>query len=103
VAPPGLIYLATNRAAGKLIMHRTDADFAAFKRVPIEAHQREPLRILGRCVMGNHGHLLVWPKREGPDGEQAWVTRTVKRLRLEHAVHREGRPSLKQSGPQQAQ
>ena len=39
-------------------------DYAAFERVLEEAFRREPLRILGYCVMPNHWHLVVWPQDE---------------------------------------
>jgi putative transposase len=42
-----------------------DADFEAFQRVMIEAHQRHPIRIPSYCVLSNHRHLVVWPEADG--------------------------------------
>jgi putative transposase len=36
-----------------------DADFEAFERVQIEAHQRHPIRVLSYCVLSNHWHFVV--------------------------------------------
>lgn len=80
VAPPGLVYHVTNRTAGKFIMLRREADFAAFERVLLEAHEREPLRILAWCLMGNHWHFVVWPSQEGQ------MSRFFRWLTLTHAV-----------------
>ena len=80
VAPPGLVYHVTNRTAGKFIMLRREDDFAAFERVLLEAHEREPLRILAYCLMGNHWHFIVWPSKPGQ------LSRFFRWLTLTHAV-----------------
>src|SRR5207244_3519463 len=41
------------------------ANFEAFQRVLIEAHQRHPIRILSDCVWSNHWHFAVWPEADG--------------------------------------
>ena len=46
-------------------MFRKDADFEAFERVMVEAHQRQPIRVLSYCVMSNHWHFVVWPEHDG--------------------------------------
>ena len=46
-------------------MFRKDADFEAFERVMVEAHQRQPVRILSYCVLSNHWHFVVWPEEDG--------------------------------------
>ena len=80
IAPPGMIYHVTNRTAGKFIMLRRDEDFAAFQRVLLQAHQRDPLDILAWCLMGNHWHFVVRPTREGQ------LSRFFRWLTLTHAV-----------------
>ena len=45
-------------------MFRKDADFEAFERVMVEAHQRQPIRILSYCVLSNHWHFVAWPGTE---------------------------------------
>ena len=60
-----LLYHVLNRANARITLFEKDEDYAAFERVLDEAHAREPLRLLGYCVMPNHWHMVVWPKRGG--------------------------------------
>jgi putative transposase len=46
-------------------MFRKAAEFEAFERVMLEAHHREPIRILAYCILSNHWHFVVWPERDG--------------------------------------
>ena len=59
------MYLVLNRSVGKRHLFGKDADFEAFQRVMIEAHQRYPIRILSDCVLSNHWHFAVWPDADG--------------------------------------
>ena len=61
-------------------MFRMDADFEAFERVMVEAHQRQPIRILSYCVMSNHWHFIVWAEHDGQ------LTDYFRRLAHTHAV-----------------
>jgi putative transposase len=54
-----------NRSVGKMHLLEGDADFEAFQRVLIEAHQRHPIRILAYCILSNHWHFVVWPEADG--------------------------------------
>jgi len=62
--PAGYIYHVLNRAAGRIALFRKDADYAAFQRVMLLAHQLVPLRILDWCIMKNHWHFIVWPQTD---------------------------------------
>ena len=68
IAPGGQMYNVLNRAAARFRMLRTDEDFAAFHAVSEEALERSPTRILSYGFMGNHWHLVVWPRRDGEHG-----------------------------------
>lgn len=57
----GMAYHVLNRAIGRQTLFEEPADYDAFERVLEQAHQREPLRILGYCIMPNHWHLVLWP------------------------------------------
>ncbi len=46
-------------------MFRKEDDFKAFQRVMIEAHERQPIRIVSHCVLSNHWHFVVWPEQDG--------------------------------------
>jgi putative transposase len=64
-APGGLVYHVLNRTVAGLPLFRQDADYETFEQIMIEAHQRHPLRILAWCLMRNHWHFVVWPRKEG--------------------------------------
>ncbi|MEA1950878.1 MAG: transposase [Planctomycetota bacterium] len=54
-----------NRSVAGLPLFRKEADFAAFERIMVEAHERHPIRILAWCMMRNHWHFILWPREEG--------------------------------------
>ena len=59
------MYHVLNRSVGKMHLFGKDADFEAFQRLMIEAHQRHPIRILSYWVLSNHWHFAVWPDADG--------------------------------------
>jgi putative transposase len=65
VAPGGQVYHVLNRSVGKTKLFGKDAEFEAFQRVMIEAHQRHPMRILSYALLSNHWHFVVWPRKDG--------------------------------------
>src|SRR3954447_5249300 len=64
-APGGQVYHVLNRSVGRMRLFGKDADFEAFQRVIVEAHQRHPIRVLSYCVLSNHWHFVVWPDGDG--------------------------------------
>jgi putative transposase len=54
-----------NRAVARLPLFRKDADYEAFEQVVLEAHQKFPIEILAYCVMPNHWHFVLRPRKEG--------------------------------------
>ena len=77
-APGGLIYHVLNRAAGRRELFHDAGDYAAFVRALAETLEREPIRVLGYCVMGNHWHLVLWPESDGQ------LARFMQRLTVTH-------------------
>ena len=65
IAPGGVVYHVVNRANGRLRLFRKETDFLAFYNVLLQAQQRHPIRLLAWCLMSNHWHFVVWPRREG--------------------------------------
>lgn len=59
------MYHVLNRSVAGLPLFRKEADYEAFERVLIEAHDRCPTRLLAWCMMRNHWHFVVWPREEG--------------------------------------
>jgi putative transposase len=54
-APRGYVYHALKRAVARLPLFEKAGDFAAFEHVMVEAQARCPIRILGYCLLPNHG------------------------------------------------
>jgi putative transposase len=63
--PAGYIYHVLNRSNAGMRLFRRDDDYALFEQIVGEVLQRAPTRLLGWCIMPDHWHLIVWPKREG--------------------------------------
>ena len=78
-APGGVVYHVLNRANGKLKLLKHENDFLAFEKIMLEAFERVPIRILDWCIMSNHWHFVLWPKRDGE------LTAFVRWLTLTHA------------------
>ena len=75
--PGGLVYHIWNRAAGRLRLFKKRQDYLAFVRLLVEAHERHPIRILDFCLMPNHWHFVVHPRRDGEvTAFFRWLTHT---------------------------
>jgi putative transposase len=74
----GYVYHVLNRANGRLPIFRKDGDFDAYQRILGQALQHVPgMRLLGYCVMPNHWHLVLWPRKDGELADFAhWMTLT---------------------------
>ena len=86
IALGGYVYHALNRANGRLRIFRKDNDFLAFERVLAEGAERFDMRICGHCIMGNHWHLLLWPRADGDLSQfMRWISLT--HTQRYHASH----------------
>ena len=66
-----------NRANVRRTLFEDDGDYAAFERVLAQACERVSMRLLAYCVMLNHWHLVVWPRRDGELSRfMNWLTLT---------------------------
>lgn len=75
--PGGIVYHVLNRANASLTIFRDDDEYAAFEQALAEAHARVPVRLLAYCLMPDHWHLIVWPRREHDLSEfMRWLTVT---------------------------
>ena len=58
--------IAPMGANGRLTIFRKDRDYEAFERILGEALEHVPgMRLLAYCLMPNHWHLVLWPRRDG--------------------------------------
>jgi putative transposase len=72
-----LVYHALNRAVARLPLFQKDADYDAFLQVMHEALERHPTRLLAFCIMPNHWHMLLWPRKDGElTAFLRWLTHT---------------------------
>src|SRR2546429_218454 len=76
-AAGGYVYHVLNRGVGRYAFFKKTTDYDAFVRVLAEAHERTPMRVLGYCLMPNHLHLVLWPRKDGELSEfMRWLTVT---------------------------
>lgn len=61
----GVVSHVVNRGNGRATVFHDEDDYAAFVGLLGEACDREPMRVVGCCLMSNHFHLLLWPPEEG--------------------------------------
>jgi putative transposase len=86
VAPGGNVFHVLNRANGRLRLFKKDGDFLAFETLLAEAVQRLPMRIVAWCLMSNHWHLVLWPRRDGElSAFMGWLSLThAQRWKMAH-------------------
>ncbi len=86
IAPGGGIYHVLNRGVGKMTLFRGKRDHEAFQRCLLLAMNAVPMRVLAYCVMSNHWHLVLWPRRDGD------LAKFMLRLTISHvrrwSIHR---------------
>ena len=78
VAPGGMVFHVLNRGGGRLRLFGKNADYEAFERVLEETLAVRPMRLCTYCLMPNHWHLVLWPRRDGDLG------RFMQRLSITH-------------------
>jgi putative transposase len=78
IAPGGLIYHVLNRGVGRMDLFRKEKDYAAFVRCLIDTLKTTAVPVLGYCLMSNHWHLVLWPRRDGD------LARFMMRLTITH-------------------
>lgn len=77
LAPGGIGYHALNRGNGRDTLFDKPEDYSAFERIMTQAMDRCPIRLLAYCLMPNHWHMVLWPKKEGEMTEfLRWLTLT---------------------------
>jgi putative transposase len=66
VSTGGFVYHVMNRATACSQIFHSPADYQAFERILINARMRFDMLILAFCLMPNHWHMALWP-RKGTD------------------------------------
>jgi putative transposase len=76
-AEGGYVYHVLNRANARMTIFEDDGDYEAFEKVLAQAVERTKTRLLAYCVMPNHWHLIVWPRKDGELSRfVGWLTLT---------------------------
>jgi putative transposase len=71
----GYCYHVINRGNGRRTVFHKEADFAAFAKLLCEAGERTDVRLLAYCLLGNHFHLLLWPRHDSDLSDyMMWLT-----------------------------
>ena len=84
-AAGGVIYHVLNRGNCRMRIFSKPADYLAFVKLIEEARERTNMRILGYCLMSNHWHLVLWPRRdEDLPRFMQWLSSTHVRRWREH-------------------
>ena len=83
----GMVFHVLNRANARSTIFEKPEDYAAFERVLGEALDRVEMRVLAYCLMPNHWHLVLWPRRDGDLSKfMGWLALT--HTQRWHALHR---------------
>ena len=92
-ATGGYLFHVLNRSAGRGALFKIDRDFEIFEEIIHEGLERKPMRLLSYCIMPNHWHMVVWPRRDGELSEYLrWVT-------LTHTQRRHAQKQTSGTGP----
>jgi len=82
VSVGNMLYHVINRSNGRVRIFNTDDDYKHFEKLLQDGKDMVDMRIVAYCIMPNHWHLILHPKRDGDMGEyMRWVTTTHVRQR----------------------
>jgi len=71
------IYHVLNRANARLRIFDNDKDYQLFEKILEEARARYDMRLLAYCIMPNHWHFVVHPRKDGDLSRfMGWLTLT---------------------------
>ena len=77
IAKGDIVYHVLNRANGRLRIFKKARDFEAFEAIIAAGLERFDMRLCGYCIMGNHWHLVLWPRKDGDlSSFMKWITVT---------------------------
>jgi len=82
VAVGNTLYHVINRANGRARIFGSDNDYTHFESLLQEGKELIDMRLVAYCIMPNHWHLVLYPKKDTDMSEfMRWVTTTHVRQR----------------------
>jgi putative transposase len=84
IAPGGVIYHVLNRGNGRMRLFFKDGDYAAFLNLLARVKEAVPVGLLAFCLMPNHWHLVLRPRKDG-DLSNFMLRLTTAHVRRHHA------------------
>lgn len=82
VAIGDTVYHVINRANGRAQIFDTPQEYAHFESLLLEGVELIGMRLLAYCIMPNHWHLVLYPRKDGDMSEfMRWITTTHVRQR----------------------
>ncbi|OGG72051.1 hypothetical protein A3H77_01450 [Candidatus Kaiserbacteria bacterium RIFCSPLOWO2_02_FULL_56_11] len=71
------VYHVTNRANVRAQIFYSDSDYQVFESILEEGTELHGMRVLAYCLMPNHWHLVLYPKKDGDLAKfMGWITNT---------------------------
>ncbi len=71
------VYHALNRANARVQIFNSHKDYQLFENILEEAVEKYGMRLLSYCLMPNHWHLVLYPKKDGELARfMGWLTNT---------------------------
>ena len=89
----GVVYHCLNRGNGRQLLFHKPADYDAFLALLAEVKKAVPgVLLLAYCLMPNHWHLVLLPRRDGDLSRfmQRLLTAHVRRHHAHHGAHGSG-------------
>ncbi len=73
----GEVYHVLNRANARAQIFENDEDYRLFENILEEAVTKFGMRLLAYCIMPNHWHLVLYPKKDGDLAKfMSWLSNT---------------------------
>jgi putative transposase len=91
-----MVFHCLNRGNDRRQIFDDAGDFAAFERVLQVTLEIIPVRLLAYCLMPNHWHLVLWPRKDGELGAFMQRLTTTHVRRWHRHRHSDGRGHLYQ-------
>lgn len=83
----GVVYHIINRANARAHIFNTDKEYKLFEQILKEGREKYDMRILAYCIMPNHWHLILYPRKNGDLSVfMGWITNT--HTRRWHTAHK---------------